>query len=252
MTAPRTLSVLLLGAALAGCSTMGTNISGSFTCSAPDGICAPSTVIDDRALAMIAGKQSEFYPAGPYRPETAAPATHLASAKSTRMLSIVFPARMGTDGIFREERKVRVAVANDWQPNDPDVITAAAAMTVANTPLPEAVTASVATVPAKSAPATTPSAPKGYPTADAVAAARAKAASPNIGREAIAAEVERALKKPAAPVVAAPVAPTTASNVTAKPVTVAAVTTSATTSAAAPVTTGAAKGPSSFSGSVED
>lgn len=249
MTNSKKLSVLLLGAALAGCSTMGTNVSGSFTCNAPDGICAPSTVIDDRALAMISGEQSDLYPAGPYRPETAAPATHLASAKSTRMLSIVFPARMGTDGIYREERKVRVAVANDWRPSDPDVITAAAALTVANTPLPEALTSSVASTPAKTVQASAPSAPKGYPTADAVAAARAKAASPNIGREAIAAEVERALKKPAAPVAAAPAAPAAAA---AKPVAVASVTTAATTSAAAPVAATPAKGPSSFSGKVED
>ncbi|MDE2406231.1 MAG: TraV family lipoprotein [Sphingomonadales bacterium] len=30
-------------------------MKGSFSCSAPDGICAPSSSIDDRALAMIAG-----------------------------------------------------------------------------------------------------------------------------------------------------------------------------------------------------
>lgn len=246
------LSVLLLGAALAGCSTMGTNVSGSFTCNAPDGICAPSTVIDDRALAMIAGEQSDLYPAGPYRPETAAPATHLASAKSTRMLSIVFPARMGTDGIYREERRVRVAVANDWRPSDPDVITAAAAMTVANTPLPEVVTSSAAATPAKTVQAAAPSAPKGYPTADAVAAARAKGASPNIGRDAIAAEVDRALRKPAAPAAAAPSGLAETSNPAAKPVTVASASTVATTSAAAPAAAAPAKGPSSFSGKVED
>ena len=35
-----------------GCSTLGTNASGSFICDAPDGICAPSTVIE--ALTAIA------------------------------------------------------------------------------------------------------------------------------------------------------------------------------------------------------
>ncbi|MEL0254290.1 MAG: conjugal transfer protein, partial [Novosphingobium sp.] len=41
-------------AALSGCTTFGGNVKGNFSCSAPDGICAPSSSIDDRALAMIA------------------------------------------------------------------------------------------------------------------------------------------------------------------------------------------------------
>ena len=42
--------------ALGGCTTLGGNVKGSFACAAPDGICAPSSSIDDRALAMIAGE----------------------------------------------------------------------------------------------------------------------------------------------------------------------------------------------------
>jgi hypothetical protein len=33
---------------------LGGNVKGSFACQAPDGICAPSSTIDDRALAMVA------------------------------------------------------------------------------------------------------------------------------------------------------------------------------------------------------
>lgn len=43
-------------AVLSGCATFGSNVKGSFSCTAPDGICAPSSSIDDRALAMIAGE----------------------------------------------------------------------------------------------------------------------------------------------------------------------------------------------------
>lgn len=39
---------------LSACATLGTNVRGRFSCDAPDGICAPSATIDDRALALIA------------------------------------------------------------------------------------------------------------------------------------------------------------------------------------------------------
>src|SRR3546814_19368877 len=39
--------------ALGGCATFGGNIRGDFSCAAPDGICAPSSTIDDRSLALI-------------------------------------------------------------------------------------------------------------------------------------------------------------------------------------------------------
>ena len=68
-------------AALNGCATFGSNVKGSFSCTAPDGICAPSASIDDRALAMIAGDSgaADVSPAGPYmeskpRLKTARPA----------------------------------------------------------------------------------------------------------------------------------------------------------------------------------
>ena len=55
-------------AVLNGCATLGGNVKGSFSCPAPDGICAPSSTIDDRALAMIAGDAGDtVIPAGPYQ-----------------------------------------------------------------------------------------------------------------------------------------------------------------------------------------
>ena len=60
------LATTALGA-LGGCTTLGGNVKGSFSCSAPDGICAPSSSIDDRALAMISGDSGTAgaVPAGP-------------------------------------------------------------------------------------------------------------------------------------------------------------------------------------------
>lgn len=50
----RAVMVLLSSAALSSCGVLlGDNVKGSFVCSAPGGTCAPSTLIDDQALALI-------------------------------------------------------------------------------------------------------------------------------------------------------------------------------------------------------
>src|SRR3546814_7366088 len=54
--APLLLSTAL---ALGGCAALGGNVRGDFSCAAPDGVCAPSATIDDRALAMITADRSE-------------------------------------------------------------------------------------------------------------------------------------------------------------------------------------------------
>ncbi|MCE3543613.1 hypothetical protein LXJ56_25870, partial [Escherichia coli] len=54
-----TLAAILAGTLLSGCMTMGGTVKGDFACRAPDGICAPSSVIDDRALALILGDAPE-------------------------------------------------------------------------------------------------------------------------------------------------------------------------------------------------
>lgn len=54
---------------LSACTTLGTNVSGKFRCEAADGICAPSLVIDDSAIARIEETTSAdlLNPAGPFR-----------------------------------------------------------------------------------------------------------------------------------------------------------------------------------------
>ena len=121
--------LVLLGAVsgvLSGCASLGGNISGSFSCDAPDGICAPSAVIDDRALAMItgdAGTGGATVPAGPYReaPE-ARPAYRTAAAVAPartreRVLRIVFQPYIDEQGRLHEKSAVHAVVERtDWQP----------------------------------------------------------------------------------------------------------------------------------------
>jgi len=124
MTRGRILAVAFAATtALGGCTTMGGNIKGSFSCAAPDGICAPSSTIDDRALAMISGEDGDrmITPAGPYPAQrtegrgfqtaTAAPArTH------ERVLRIVFPAQIDAAGRLHEQTAVHAVVEQgDWQ-----------------------------------------------------------------------------------------------------------------------------------------
>ncbi|MGB3470899.1 MAG: conjugal transfer protein [Erythrobacter sp.] len=105
---------------LAGCTTLGTNINGSFTCGPSDeGSCAPATVIDNRALVEITGDTS-YIPAGPYQapvrpmpPGTVA----LAAAQPAqvvpgeqKVLRIVFPAQFDRAGRYHETSVVQAVV----------------------------------------------------------------------------------------------------------------------------------------------
>ena len=107
---------------LAGCTTFGTNINGKFNCGpAGEGSCSPATVIDDRALAEITGDAS-YVPAGPYRapvremqPGTVA----FAAASQTavvpgqqKVLRIVFPAHVDRAGRYHETSVVNAVVDN--------------------------------------------------------------------------------------------------------------------------------------------
>lgn len=118
-------------AALGSCAGLSGNIKGSFTCAAPDGICAPSAVIDDRALAMItADPSAEPMPAGPYQEQrgnpppgrtahaqpAGAPATADATRTRERVMRIVFPAYIDERGRLHEASAVHAVVAQgEWQ-----------------------------------------------------------------------------------------------------------------------------------------
>ncbi len=108
---------------LGGCTTLGGNIKGSFSCVAPDGICAPSSTIDDRALALISGEDGDrmITPAGPYptqRSEGRGFQTAAVAPARTRerVLRIVFPAQIDAAGRLHEQTAVHAVVEQgDWQ-----------------------------------------------------------------------------------------------------------------------------------------
>lgn len=117
------LAVLAGGVAVGGCTTLGGNVKGSFNCAAPDGICAPSSFIDDRALAMISGEDGDrlITPAGPYTaPRVEGRGFETAAAKPARsqerVLRIVFPAQIDAAGRLHEQTAVHAVVERgDWQ-----------------------------------------------------------------------------------------------------------------------------------------
>lgn len=125
------LSPLALGglALMSGCTTLGTNVSGSFACAAPNGTCAPSRVIDDQALAQITSEAAaaKTIQSGPYEVDDGdGPPSHIARRSDGsdqvamapgdgRVLRIVFPAYVDRLGRLHEKTAIQ-AVANvgDW------------------------------------------------------------------------------------------------------------------------------------------
>lgn len=116
------LAGLLLGSAsLSGCMSLSGNVKGDFACRAPDGICAPSGNIDDRALAMISGEEGDHMiaPAGPYvEPPSEGRGYQKASSPvrtHERVLRIVFPAQIDASGRLHEQTAVHAVVERgEW------------------------------------------------------------------------------------------------------------------------------------------
>lgn len=157
--------------AMGGCASLGGNIRGDFACRAPDGLCAPSAAIDDRALAMISGDDAgaQTAQAQAKQPDSAASGLDRIGAPSSfrateRILRIVFPAWVDKEGRLHETSAVRAVVSSgSWQPLDPVIATS---MTPADN-LAEAVDR--ADSPASAGPD-----PAGAPDPAKVAAARAR------------------------------------------------------------------------------
>lgn len=115
---------------LNGCASFGGNVRGSFSCAAPDGICAPSSTIDDRALTLISADPSDgdAQPIGnvrqPMRGRTnrvaVSPSARLTSADAGRtqekVLRIVFQPYIDERGRLHEASAIHAVVASgEWQ-----------------------------------------------------------------------------------------------------------------------------------------
>ena len=108
-------AVLAATASLGACTSLGGNVQGNFSCRAPDGICAPTSMIDDAALALIGGEES-LAPVGSY-PEPSSGNPRLirtAAAEPARsgekVLRIVFPSHIDREGRFHETAAIHAVV----------------------------------------------------------------------------------------------------------------------------------------------
>ncbi|WP_240700299.1 type IV conjugative transfer system lipoprotein TraV [Sphingomonas gei] len=179
---------------LAGCATFGSNVRGSFSCAAPDGVCAPSSSIDDRALAMIAGEGSgvEVTPAGPVPdPRSKAPRSTRAATRQIlpvqpgdarrtqeRVLRIVFQPYIDERGRLHEMSAVHAVVqSGEWQQQ---TIASATAIPDRNSALLAAVPGSLAEAVERADPETVDvsAIDPNLPDPAVVAAARARGADP--------------------------------------------------------------------------
>ena len=108
-------AVVVATASLGACTSLGGNVQGNFSCRAPDGICAPTSTIDDAALALI-GADQDVIPAGPYSaPTMGAPRMIQTAANEPvrsgeKVLRIVFPSHIDRAGRFRETTAIHAVV----------------------------------------------------------------------------------------------------------------------------------------------
>ncbi len=181
----RAASAAALGLAvtqMAACTSFfGNNIRGSFSCSAPGGTCAPSSVIDDQALSVIQNARP-LSPAGPYY---RAPARRelMVSARASigrgriaaagegmvhrerRVLKVVFPSYVDGAGNLHEPRVIHtVADEGGWMQlssGAPNAGEQAALRNAAIASIPNVSVSAAAALQAEIASAATPSATNG-------------------------------------------------------------------------------------------
>lgn len=108
----RSVMVLLSSAALSSCGVLlGDNVKGNFICSAPGGTCAPSTLIDDQALALIEGARPEVsgsqQPIG-FSQAKARAETFRSVSRSSQGGQFKSPARVRDNLLHRETRTLRL------------------------------------------------------------------------------------------------------------------------------------------------
>ena len=91
-----------LAMVLGACTTLGSNIEGSFACRAPGGTCAPTTVIDSGAIGQAGASDAPAIPA------RATANSHAANQSGARTLRIVIAATRDAAGRTHEARVVHV------------------------------------------------------------------------------------------------------------------------------------------------
>lgn len=109
---------ILKGASLAtallasGCATLGTNIESNFSCRAPKGDCAPSSIIDARATRSMGIASPSLDTA---RLRAGIQPGDIART-SDRVMKIVFPAHVDESGVLHDEATAYAVVEQgDWK-----------------------------------------------------------------------------------------------------------------------------------------
>ncbi len=115
---------------LAGCATLGGNVQGNFACRAPEGTCAPTSLIDAQATGVAAGQ------------ETLPVSSAQGRTSVGRSLRIVLAAHRDEAGREHEARVVQVVllepVGAGWrQPSGTGELLRAIGQAVARAPEPE-------------------------------------------------------------------------------------------------------------------
>ena len=183
--------------ATSGCMTHGTHLHGDFACRAPNGTCAPMSVIDNAAVVGMGATVPTGSRASVERgavksgPLVFAAAGSGAPQRTTdRVLRVVFPAFVDATGTFHEESVARTVVerggwVRDVEPSIPGAVGSAAPAVATATPpgvpavrlasLDEAIAAVSARAKASAAPPATGTAPRIAGLAEAVGQAHAEA-----------------------------------------------------------------------------
>ena len=94
---PRSAALLGLLLATSGCAVLGSNVKGNFSCRAPEGDCAPTSVIDGRATET-AGEKADA-------PQVQRP---VATTSTSGTLKVVLAAYRDAQGRNHEARVVEV------------------------------------------------------------------------------------------------------------------------------------------------
>ena len=113
LISPRSVTIALAPLLLPACSTLGGNVKGDFVCRAPNGICAPTTAIDDQALSKIEqgnGTSAPIMAAGSsLAVRSGASETPPAGGQA---LKIILPARVDRFGHQRDAQVVYAAIGD--------------------------------------------------------------------------------------------------------------------------------------------
>jgi len=102
------------------CTTIGTHVKGGFACKAPQGTCAPMSMIDAQAIAGLGAGGGQVMPVGGGAQDGPAGMVMTAAMygegeparTGDRTIKVVFPAHSDANGVFHEEAVAHVVA--EW------------------------------------------------------------------------------------------------------------------------------------------